>query len=44
VAAVGVPLLLGVITGWRVARHVAPRRLKLFLGGVLLVLGPYLAL
>jgi uncharacterized membrane protein YfcA len=44
VAAVGVPLLLGVVTGWKVARHVRPRTLKLVLGGVLLAIGPYLAL
>jgi uncharacterized membrane protein YfcA len=44
VAAVGVPLLLGVVTGWKVARHVEPRTLKLLLGGALLGIGPYLAL
>jgi uncharacterized membrane protein YfcA len=44
VAAVGLPLLLGVVTGWRVARHVEPRALKLLLGCVLLAIGPYLAL
>jgi uncharacterized membrane protein YfcA len=44
VAAVGLPLLLGVVTGWTVARHVEPRTLKLLLGGVLLAIGPYLAL
>ena len=44
VAMVGVPLLLGVITGARVARHVEPRTLKLMLGCVLVALGPYLAL
>src|SRR5688500_14410402 len=44
VAAVGLPLLLGVVTGWKVARHVAPRALKLLLAGVLLAIGPYLAL
>lgn len=44
VAAVGLPLLLGVVTGWKVARHVPPRTLKLLLGCVLLVIGLYLAL
>lgn len=43
VAAVGLPLLLGVVAGWRMARYVEPRRLKLLLGCVLLAIGPYLA-
>ena len=43
VAVVGFPLLLGVVAGWKVARHLEPRKLKLFLGVVLLVIGPYLA-
>jgi uncharacterized membrane protein YfcA len=44
VAAVGLPLLLGVVTGWKVERHVEPRTLKMLLGGALLAIGPYLAL
>jgi len=43
VALVGVPLLAGVAVGWRVAHRVDPARLKVALGGVLLVVAPYLA-
>jgi uncharacterized membrane protein YfcA len=43
VAALGMPLLLGVVTGWAIARRIDPGRLKLLLGCVLLALGPYLA-
>lgn len=42
-ALVGVPLVLGTLVGWRVAHVVDPNRLKVGLGGVLLVVGPYLA-
>lgn len=41
---VGVPLVAGVLVGWRVAHIVDPERLKLALGGVLVLVGPYLAL
>lgn len=41
---VGVPELVGVVAGWRVAQHSDPRQLKRGLAVVLLVLGPYLAL
>lgn len=41
---VTVPLLAGVVGGWKVAHRVSPGRLKLVLGTVLLVVGPYLAL
>jgi len=40
----GVPLLAGVVVGWRVAHAVDPARLKLVLGVVLVAIGPYLAL
>ncbi len=43
VATLGLPLLLGVVTGWRVAPYIRPRTLKLVLGCILLALGPYLA-
>lgn len=42
--AVGAPLVGGVVVGWRVAHLVDPNRLKVALGGVLLLVGPYLAL
>lgn len=44
VALVGIPLVIGVVVGWRVAHRIDPRRLKVALGGVLLLVGPYLAL
>lgn len=40
----GVPLVGGVVVGWRVAYRVDPERLKVALGVVLLLVGPYLAL
>lgn len=43
-AVVGVPLVVGVLVGWRVAHLVDPNRLKVALGGVLVLVGPYLAL
>lgn len=42
--ALGVPLTVGVVLGWGVAHRVDPDRLKVALGGVLLVVSPYLAL
>jgi uncharacterized protein len=44
VIALGLPLLGGVVTGWKVAHLVDPARLKVALGVVLLGVGPYLAL
>jgi hypothetical protein len=41
---VGVPELLGVLVGWRVAHRIPSTRLKRVLAGVLAVLGPYVAL
>ncbi|APW99129.1 anion permease [Halobiforma lacisalsi AJ5] len=41
---VGIPLLLGVVVGWKVAHAVDPNRLKVTLGFVMLGVGPYLAL
>ncbi len=43
-AVLGVPLVLGVVLGWRVAHRVDPGRLKVALGGVLALVAPYLAL
>ncbi len=43
VALVGAPLLAGVFLGWKIARRIEPRRLKVLLGVVLIALGPYLA-
>ncbi|WP_432179439.1 sulfite exporter TauE/SafE family protein [Streptomyces sp. NBC_00063] len=43
-ALVGVPELVGVIVGWRIAHAVPARRLKYALVGTLLALAPYLAL
>lgn len=40
---VGVPELLGVVLGWKIAKAVQPRRLKYALAVALLVLAPYLA-
>ncbi|MEV0786243.1 TSUP family transporter [Streptomyces sp. NPDC050423] len=42
-AVVGVPELVGVIVGWRIARSVPDRRLKYALVGMLLAPAPYLA-
>lgn len=44
VVLVGVPELVGVVAGWRVAHHTDPTRLKRGLAAVLVVLGPYLVL
>ncbi|GHJ41691.1 sulfite exporter TauE/SafE family protein [Streptomyces sp. TS71-3] len=41
---VGVPELVGVIVGWRIAHAVPARKLKFALVGTLLALAPYLAL
>lgn len=41
---VGIPQLVGVYLGWRVAHHVDEERLKWWLAVVLLVTGPYIAL
>ena len=41
---VGVPELVGVVVGWRIAHVVDERRLKRLLAVVLVVVGPYLAL
>jgi len=43
-ALVGLPLLAGVVVGWKVAHLVNPAKLKVALGIVLIVVGPYLAL
>ncbi|MGW6159747.1 sulfite exporter TauE/SafE family protein [Streptomyces sp. NPDC055144] len=43
-ALVGVPELVGVIVGWRIAHAVPARRLTYVLVGTLLALAPYLAL
>ncbi|MFE6150376.1 sulfite exporter TauE/SafE family protein [Streptomyces sp. NPDC057889] len=43
VALVGVPELVGVIVGWRIAHAVPARQLKYALVGTLLALAPYLA-
>jgi uncharacterized membrane protein YfcA len=43
-ALIGIPLVGGCVVGWRVAHLVDPNRLKVSLGGVLLLVGPYLAL
>lgn len=43
-ALIGIPLVGGCVLGWRVAHLVDPNRLKVALGGVLLLVGPYLAL
>lgn len=44
VAFIGVPELIGVVVGWRVAHMLDARRLKLILALVLVTLGPYIAL
>lgn len=41
---VGIPLLVGVVVGWKIAHLVNPARLKVALGVVLFAVGPYLAL
>lgn len=41
---VGLPLLAGVVVGWRIAHVVDPARLKTVLGVVLVAVGTYLAL
>jgi uncharacterized protein len=41
---VGVPLLAGVLVGWKVAHFVDPARLKVVLGGVLILVAPTLVL
>jgi uncharacterized membrane protein YfcA len=43
-ALVGIPLLAGVVVGWRVAHLIEPAKLKMVLGVILVVIGPYLAL
>lgn len=43
-ALVGLPLLAGVVVGWRVAHWVDPAKLKVTSGIALVVIGPYLAL
>lgn len=40
----GVPQVIGVAVGWKIARSVDPTRLKLVLGASLIILGPLLAL
>ncbi|MFJ8394957.1 sulfite exporter TauE/SafE family protein [Streptomyces sp. NPDC094144] len=42
-AVVGVPELVGVLVGWRIARSVPARRLKYAMAAMLLALAPYLA-
>ena len=41
-ALVGIPQLVGVVVGWKVAHVVDPDRLKVVLGGVLILVGGYL--
>lgn len=43
-AIVGVPLVAGVVVGWRIAHHANPDRLKIILGIILVIIAPYLAL
>lgn len=43
-AVVGVPLLVGVGIGWRIAHVIDPSKLKIALGIALVAVGPYLAL
>lgn len=40
---VGIPLLAGVITGWKLAHHIDPNRLRTLLGLVLIIVGLTLA-
>ncbi|MFC7165735.1 TSUP family transporter [Halospeciosus flavus] len=42
--AIGVPELVGVVVGWKVAQSVDAERLTRVLAVLLLVLGPYIAL
>ena len=44
VALIGVPELVGVVVGWRIARALPTRTLRAILVAVLLLLAPYLAL
>lgn len=39
---IGLPYILAQVGGWYLAQHTAPRRLKIALGGMLALLGPYL--
>ncbi len=39
---VGIPLLIGTVSGWWIAQRIKPQRLRLFLAFVLVVLGLYL--
>lgn len=41
---VGIPQLVGVLVGWRIAHRVDPRRLRIALGLVLIGIGPFLAI
>jgi len=41
---IGLPVLLGVVVGWRIARALPTRTLRTVLVVVLLLLAPYLAL
>jgi uncharacterized membrane protein YfcA len=41
---ISVPLLVGVVAGWKIAHLVDPAKLKIALGAVLIGVGPYLAL
>lgn len=43
-AIVGLPLLVGVLVGWKVAHRVNPAKLKVASGALLVLIGPYLAL
>lgn len=42
VALVGIPQVIGVVAGWKLAHHVDPGRLKVTLGAVLVAVGGYL--
>lgn len=44
VLVIGVPQLVGVVIGWRLAHALPTNRLRLALAGVLIVVGPYLIL
>lgn len=44
VGAIGVPELVGVVLGWRVAQAVDADQLTRFLAVLMLLLGPYIAL
>lgn len=43
-AIIGLPLLAGVVVGWKIAHLVNPANLKVALGIILIAVGPYLAL